>query len=101
MGPRIFIFLGNDTADERTRQNALILLSAVPCSSHSLTSCIRSYLFLDWRRTVSSKFFNTQILSVSTKKLVLPCQARCVLSRLRCTGHSPLLNSYISKMDRI
>ena len=79
----------------------LILFSAVPCSSPSFTSCIHSSRFLDWICTVSSKFFDTQVLSVSTKELVLPCQARCVLSRLRFTGHSLLLNSYLSKLDRI
>ena len=45
--------------------------SAVPCSLSPLISRIHSYLFSDWRRTVSSKFFDIQIPSNSTEKLVL------------------------------
>ena len=55
-------------------------------------------LFSDWRRTVSSKFFDTQVPSISTEELVL---ARCVLSRLRCNRHSLLLGSYLSRIGRI
>ena len=57
-------------------------------------------LFLDWRRTVSSKFFDTQSPSISTEELVLPRHTRCVLSRLRCNGHSLLLSSYLSRIGR-
>ena len=32
---------------------------------------------------------------------MLPRHARCVLSRLRCNGHSLLLGSYLSRIDRI
>ena len=57
----------------------------------SLYSYLSSTLvFSDWRRTVSSKFFDTQ---VSTEELVLPRHARCVLSRFCCNGHSFLLSS--------
>ena len=42
-------------------------------------SRIHSFLFSDWRRTVSSKFFDTQVPSISTEELVLPRHARCVL----------------------
>ena len=69
--------------------------------SLSLISRIHSSLFSDWRRTVSSKFFDTQATSISTEELVLPRHARCVLSRLRCNGHSLLLGSYLSRIDRI
>ena len=58
-------------------------------------------LFSDWRRTVSSKYFDTQVPSISTEELVLPRQARCVLSRLRCNGHSLLLDSYLFWIGRI
>ena len=58
-------------------------------------------LFSDWRRTVSSKFFDTQVPSIFTEELVLPCHACCVLSRLRCNGHSLLLGSYLSRIGRI
>ena len=38
--------------------------------------------------------------SIFTDELVLPCHARCVLSRLRCNGHS-LLGSYLSRIGII
>ena len=55
----------------------------------------------DWRRTVSLKFFDTQVPLISTEKLVLPRHARCVCSRLHCNGHSHFLGSYLSKIGRI
>ena len=39
--------------------------------------------------------------SISTEELVLPRHARCVISRLRCNGHSLLLGSYLSRISRI
>ena len=66
-----------------------------------LISRIHSGLISDWRRTVSSKYFDTQVPSISTEELVLPRHARCVLSRLRCNGHSLLLGSYLSRIGRI
>ena len=92
---------GNDTADELARRGALLAPSAIPCSLPPLTSRIHSCLFSDWRRTVSSKYFDTQVPSISTKELVLPPHARCVLSRLRCNEHSLLLGSYLSRIGRI
>ena len=59
--------------------------SAPPCTLSSLNS--RIHFSRDWRRTVSSKFFDTQVLSISTEELLLPRHARCVLSRLRCNRH--------------
>ena len=91
---------GNDTADELARRGALLAPSATSCSL-SLIFRIHSSLFSDWRRTVSSKFFDTQVPSISTEKLVLPRHARCVLSRLRCNGHSFLLGSYLSRIGII
>ena len=84
---------GNDAADGLARRGALLAPSAIPCSLSPLIS--------DWRRTVSSKFFDTQVSSISTEELVLPRHARCVLSRLRCNGHSLLLGSYLSRIGRI
>ena len=101
MGPRTFISPGNDAADELARRGTLLAPSAIPCSLFSHTSCIHSRLISDWRRTVLSKFFDTQVSSISTEKLVLPRHARCVLSRLRCNGHSLLLSSYLSRIGRI
>ena len=75
--------------------------SAIPCGLFTLISHIHSYLFSDWRRTVSSKFFDTQVPSISTEKLVLLCHGRCALSCLRCNGHSLLLGSYLSRIGRI
>ena len=92
---------GNDAADELDRQGAPLVPSAIPCSLSPLTSPIHSSLFLDWRRTFSSKFFNTLVSSISTMELMLPRYTRCVLSRLRCNEHSLLLSSYISWICRI
>ena len=47
------------------------------------------------------KFFDPQSLLVFSELLVLPGHAHCVLSRLRCNGHSLPLNSYLSRIDRI
>ena len=88
-------------ADELARPGSLLAPSAIPCSLSSLTSRINSRLISDWRRTVSSKFFDTQVPSIFTEELVLPRHARCVLSRLRCNGHSLLLGSYLSRIGRI
>ena len=60
-----------------------------------------STLFSDWRHTVSSKFFDTQVFSISTEELVLLRHARCVPSRLRCNGHSLLLSFYLSRIGKI
>ena len=92
---------GNDTADELARRGALLAPSAIPCSLSPLISRIHSRLISDWRRTVSSKYFDTQAPSISTEELVLPHHARCVLSRLRCNGHSLFLGSYLSRIGRI
>ena len=85
----------NDAADELARRGAILAPSAIPYSLFPLISRIHSRFFSDWRRTVSSKFFDTQVPSISTEELVLPRHARCVLSRLRCKGHSLLLSSYL------
>ena len=97
MGPRTLVSPGDDTADELARRGALLAPSAIPCSLSPLTS----RLFSDWRHTVSSKYFDTQVPSISTEELVLPGPALCVLSRLRCNGHSLLLGSYLSRIGRI
>ena len=91
---------GNDAADELARPGALLAPSAIPCSL-SFTSRIHSRLISDWRCTILSKFFDTQVPSISTEELVLPRHARCVLCRLRCNGHSLLLGSYVSRIGRI
>ena len=92
---------GNNAADELARRGALLAPSAIPCSLSPFISCIHSRLISDWKRTVSSKFFDTQVPSISTEELVLPRHARCVLSHLRCNGHSLLLSSYLSRIGRI
>ena len=101
MGPWTLVSPGNDAADELARRGALLALSAIPCSPSPLISLTHSSLFLDWRRTVSSKFFDTHASLISTEELVLPRHARCVLSRLRCNGHSLLLSCYLFRIGRI
>ena len=71
-----------------------------PLLSVSSNLLYRLCLFSDWRRTAPSEFFDTQVPSISTEKLVLPRHARCVLSRLRCNGHSLLLSSYLNRIGR-
>ena len=65
-----------------------------------VVSRIHSCLILDWRHTVSSKYFDTQVPSISTEELVHPRHARCVVSHLRCNGHGLLLSSYLSRIGR-
>ena len=90
---------GNGAADELARWGALLVSSAIPCSLFPLISCIHSSFFSNWRRTVSSKFFDTQVPPISTEELVLPHHACCVLFRLRF--NSLLLSSYLSRIGRI
>ena len=92
---------GNAAADELARRGQLLAPSTIPGSLSPLISRIRSSLFLHWRCIVSSEFFDTQVPSISTEKLVLPRHACCVLSRLCCNGHSLLLGSYLSRIGRI
>ena len=98
MGPRTSFLPGNNSADELARRGALLAPTAIPCS---LSSIIHSSVFSDWRHTFSSKFFDTQVPSISTEELVLPRHARGVLSRLCCNGRSLLLSSYLSRIGRI
>ena len=90
----------NNAADKLARRRALLAPSAIPCSLPPLISRIHSRLFSDWRRTVSPKFFDTQVPSIFTEEFVLPRHVRCVLSRLRCNGHSLLLGFYLSRIGR-
>ena len=85
---------GNDAVDELVRRGALLAPSAILCSLSPLIFRIQSCLF-------SCKFFDTQVLSISTEELVLLRHARCVLSRLRCNGHSLLLSSCFFRIGRI
>ena len=92
---------GDDLADELARWRAILVPSVIPCSLSSLISRIHSSLFSDWRHTVSSKFFDTQVPSIYTEEVMLLPHSRCVLSRLRCNGHSLLLSSYFSRMGTV
>ena len=74
--------------------------SAIPCSLSPLISLIHSRLISDWRRTVSSKYLDTQVPLISTEELVLPRHARCVFSRLRCNRHSLLLGFNLFRIGR-
>ena len=56
--PRHSFLQPNDASAELTRHIVLCLPSAVPCSLSPLTSHIHSYLFLDWRHSVASEFFD-------------------------------------------
>ena len=69
----------------------------------SLILSLVSTLVLSRTRGVLShrSSFDTQVSSISTEELVLPRHARCVLSRLRCNGHSLLLGSCLFRIGRI
>ena len=88
-------------ADELVRWGALLAPSAIPCSLSFPVYHIHFSLFSDWRCAVSSKFIDTQVLSISTEKFVLPRHACCIFSRLCCNGHSLLPSSYLSRIGRI
>ena len=91
----------NDAADELATRGALLAPSTTSRNLSPLTSRIHSGLISDWRHTALSKFFDTQVPSISTEELVLPRHARCVFSRLCCNGHSLLSGSYLSGIGRI
>ena len=91
---------GNNAANELARQRALLMLSAIPCSLCPLIFRIYNSLFSDWRHTVSFKFFDTQVFSISIEELVLPRHPHCAVSRFCCNGHSLMLSSYLSKIGR-
>ena len=99
--PRHSFLLGNNAADELARQGVLLVPSTIPCGLSPLISHIHSCLISDWRPTVSSKFFDTHVPSISTEELVLPHHACCVLYCLFCNKHGLLLGSYLSRIGRI
>ena len=100
-GPFYKLFAGLSNTSKNDASDELARWEQFPCSFSPLISRIRLSLFSDRRRTVSSKFFDTQVPSVSTEELALPRHARCVLSRLRFNGHGLLLRSYLSRNWRI
>ena len=92
--------LGNDLADSLAKASASLDPSSISVSLAPLISFQRLSLYISWRRSVQSGFFQHQIPSVSPEELTLPRSARCALSRLRCNGHSTLLNSYLHRVGR-
>ena len=95
MGPQTLVSHRECAAEELARRGAQLASFTIPCSH------IHSSLLSDWRRTVSPKFFGTQVPTISIKELVLSRHACCVLSHLCCNRHSLLLSSYFSRIGRI
>ena len=91
---------GNNFADSLAKAGASLDPSSVSVSLAPLISSQRLSLYTSWRRSVQSGFFQHQIPSVSPEELTLPRSTRCALSRLRCNGHSTLLNSYLHRVGR-
>ena len=91
---------GNDLADSLAKARASLDPSNISVYLAPLISSQRQPLYTSWRRSVQSGFFQHQIPSVSPEELTLPRSTRCALSRLRCNGHSPLLNSYLHRVGR-
>ena len=90
---------GNDIADNLAKRGAVQPVSG-PCSLSPFTARLRHSLYSNWRSTIRTKLFDTQVPSVSTEELGLPRHARCALARLRCNGHSLLLGSYLHRIGR-
>ena len=90
---------GNDKADDLAKSGAS-LPSSAPQSLSSLASSFRHSLYSSWRASVSSSLIPYQIPKVASEELSLPRSVRCQLSRLRCNGHSLLLNSYLHRIGR-
>ena len=94
MSPRTLILLGTTwLMSWPYGVQSLVVYLLLPFTS--------TLLFSNWRHTVSSKFFDTQVPSISTEELVHPRHAFRVLSGLCCNKHSFLLNSYLSRIGRI
>ena len=91
---------GNDLADSLAKAGASLDPSSMSVFLTPLISSQRLSLYTTWRRSVQSGFFQHQIPPVSPEELTLPRFARCALSRLRCNGHSTLLNSYLHRVNR-
>ena len=66
-----------------------------------LLSLVSTLVFCRTGGVLSHQSILTRVPSISTEELVLPRHARCVLSRLRCNGHSLLLCSYLPRIGRI
>ena len=91
---------GNDLADSLAKTGVSLDPSNISVSLAPLISSQRQSLYTSWRRSVQSGLFLHQIPPVSPEELTLPRSARCALSRLRCNGHSTLLNSYLHRVGR-
>ena len=91
---------GNDLADSLAKIGTSLDPSNISVSLAPLISSQRQSLYTSWRRSVQSGLFLHQIPPVSPEELTLPRYARCALSRLRCNGHSTLLNSYLHRVGR-
>ena len=90
----------NDAADGLARRGALLAPYAIPCSLSPLISRFRSCLFLDGRRTVSSKSLTHRLPQLPPRNLC-SLVTLAVFSRLCCNRHSFLLGSYLSRIGRI
>ena len=84
---------GDDTANVLARRETLLVPSTIPSSSF-LNSRIYSFLFSDWRLSVSHRFRQCNG-TVSTENLG-SLVTLAVPSRHRCNGHSLLLSFYLS-----
>ena len=101
MGPGHLFFSGIMRLMSWPDREHFFVPFAILCSLSPLISCIHSSVFSDWRCTVSSKFFDTQVPSISTKELLLPRHTCCILSRLCCNERSLLLSSHLSRIGGI
>ena len=92
---------GNNTADELARRGALLQQSTLLRGLSPHSSCIRSSLALKAYFVIKIVQHTSTLSIYSTEKRVLPRQARCVLSCLRCYGCSLLFTSSLSRIGRV
>ena len=84
-----------------TGPGALLVPTLILCSLFTLISGI---FFSDWKCTISSKFFDSQVPSISIKELNEDRRIKapyCVFSGHCYHGHSLLSSCYLSRIGRI
>ena len=92
--------LGNEKADLLAKASACLPTDAIPCPLPLVVAKVRYFQYHNWRRHLSHSYMNHQVPEVSSEELLLSRPIRCVLSRLRCHGHSLLLSSYFHRISR-
>ncbi len=91
---------GNEAADELAAIGSS-LSPTTPLPLTAATHYFKSSIFSSWRDQVRCSFYDGRIPTVNREERSLSRVARTELSRLRCNGHSLLLNSYLFRLGRV